>query len=150
MAPRTLRTRNLRVSVQTLLESGVDGWVGQTHTHSFWARIDLIPMNGEQVARFAGAGYDANWKGSARLPPVIPDGARVVAYEGAVGAEGAAPQEGNREIIVLDVKQSLARGRMQELLFKEITDEVDEDATAPVPPDGEEGGPLVPYEPPEW
>lgn len=143
--PIPLRVRNLRVSVQALVESKTGGWAEQRFEHSFWYRMDLVPMSGEQVARFSGAGYDANWKGAGRNDPLIPDGAQLVVYEGDVGKNDAPPEAGAVRRLVFEVKKALPRGRFQEILLKEMesgqTDQFDVPPTGPDP---------VPIRPPAW
>lgn len=122
------RMRNVRVSVQKDMAQGGDAWGADADwQHLRYQTLDLYPMAAEEVDRFAGVGYDANWKAIAKHPaPVIREDQRLVLFT---------QQRGS---ILLNVVKVNPRGRYQEVLLKEVT--MEQPARGPLGQDAEQDG----------
>lgn len=111
----TFRTRHLRASVRLLTQSTDATWgtPDETYTHDRYQQLRaLAPMSGDAVLRYQREGFYADWQATARRKPAIPDGCRLVTFDG----------DGNVDL-TFHVRKVLPRGHNVVLLLQEINEE---------------------------
>lgn len=107
-----LRVRNVRVAVREAKTEQDPEWgtVKETTELVAFLKVDLVPLTGEQIARFSGAGFDANWRAIIHNPyPEVKDGFFIVTLD----------RKGNDKML-LRVTKAIQRGRLQDLALKEV------------------------------
>lgn len=106
-----LRLRNVRVALERAENTkDASGFLNDEPQRIGFLRMDLFPLSGDQVARFSGAGFDADWRGLTFQPtPEVRDGDSIVT----LARDGAAQQR-------FRVTKKVLRGVRQDLALKEI------------------------------